>query len=185
MLSVIHWQNKMSRDEDNDASLVLINSGIPALSYAEHIHFCQCHQGCFHSREKTGSSSLPHPFFLFWFWLSASFFKAVWSCVQNLCHHIIFTGSHVNSVHTAINFWVSDHRGLKSKCCVALFAFPFTPLSCPRRGFCCCISAFLLCVQEVREQTSEGFDSCCPSPETNTRPEHWQKWRLMKQRRGC
>lgn len=42
--------------------------------------------------------------------------------------------------------------GLESKCCVALFAFPFTPLSCPRRGFCCCISAFLLCMQEAREQ---------------------------------
>lgn len=111
-------------------------------------------------------------FFLSGLWLSSSFFNTVWSCVQNLCHHITFTGSHVNSVHTAINFWVSDHQGLESKCCVALFAFPFTPLSCPRRGFCCCISAFLLCVQEVRKQTSEGFDPCCPSPETNMRTEH-------------
>lgn len=86
-----------------------------------------------------------------------------------------FPGPRVNLVHTAISFWVSDRRGLESKCCVALFAFPFTPLSCPRRGFCCCISAFLLCVQEVREQTSECFDSCSPSPETNMRTEHRQR----------
>lgn len=150
-VSETHWQNKMSRDEDNDASLVLINSGIPALSSTEHINFRPSHQGCLHSREKTGSSSLPSPFFcvcLFGPWLPSSCFKSV-CAIQNLPHHIIFTSSHVDWVHTAISFWVSDRQGLESKCCVALFTSPFTPLSCPRRGFCCCISAFLLSVQEV------------------------------------
>lgn len=40
----------MPRDEDNDASLVLINSGIPALSKAEHIYFCPSYQECLHSK---------------------------------------------------------------------------------------------------------------------------------------
>ena len=75
-LSVSHWQIKLSRDEDNDASLVLINSGISALSNAEHTRFCPSHQGCLHSREKTGSYSLPP--LNFWFeLLTIRVFKAV------------------------------------------------------------------------------------------------------------
>ena len=85
------------------------------------------------------------------------------------CIHVIFSSSHV-TLHNHI--WVSYHPGLESKCCVALFPFLFSPLSCPWRGFCCCISTSLLCVQEVREQTSERLDLCSPLLETNKKTEH-------------
>lgn len=88
-----------------------------------------------------------------------------------------------DSVHTAIisGFQTIGDRNQSA----ALLCFPLTPLSSPWRGFCCCISAFFLCTQEAREQTSECFDSCFPSPETNIETQHRHRRYLMKQRRCC
>lgn len=160
----------MSRDEDNDASLVLISSGIPALSDAEHIHSCPSHWGCLHSREKTGSSSPCLFGRLFLRLLQRSL-----GCVQNLPHHIIFSRPPCELGTCSYQFLGFRPSGAGIKVLRRSVRFPLhSSLSCPRRGFCCCISAFLLCVQEVREQTSECFDSCSPSPETNMRTEHRQ-----------
>lgn len=121
---------------------------------------------------------------IFGLWLFSSFFKAVELCTKPSPLYPFYRLPCELGTYS-YQYLGSDHWGLESKCCVALFAFPFTPLFCPWRGFCCCISAFLLCVQEVSEQTSECFDSCSPSPETNMRTEHRQRQRLMKQRRCC
>lgn len=122
---------------------------------------------------------------IFGLWLYSSFFKAVWSVYKTL-PIVSFLPAPMWARYIQLSIsGFQTIRGLNQSAASLCSAFPFTPLSCPRRGFCCCISAFLLCVQEVREQTSECFDSCSPSPETNMRTEHRQRQRLMKQRRCC
>ena len=144
-MSVTHWQNKMSRDEDDDASLVVINSGISALSNAEHSHFCPSHQGCLHSREKTGSYSLPRLIFFLSELLTVGVFKAV-------CAFPIISFLPPPMLTQLIQLSLSRSltiRGGNQSAASLSSPFP-SPLSppCPRRGFCCCISALLLCVQE-------------------------------------
>lgn len=137
---------------------------------------CHLSQWCLHSKETTGSFSLI--LFSLTLWLCSQLFKAVWALPSYQFYQLPR-----DSVHTAIisGFQTIGDRNQSA----ALLCFPLTPLSSPWRGFCCCISAFFLCTQEAREQTSECFDSCFPSPETNIETQHRHRRYLMKQRRCC
>lgn len=121
--------NILSRDEDNAAPLVVISSLIAALSHSQHSLFCPSQP-----REDRIIFTLTMAFL--------QFQQSNLACVQNCPHHISFTGCHVNLVRTAISFWVSD-RWNQSAASLRSPSPQLLSLSCPRRGFCCCISAFL------------------------------------------